>query len=375
MWYLAYREDALNDDGQLVRVRRNVRIAPVKEVSKREAQRLAREILNEVDGAALQPASLITVGDFIEQRFKPDVVWSLKPAGKRHYEYILGEHVVPALGELRLRDVSSDHVQALVKAKIEGGYSVQTAVHIRNAVSAVFNHAKAKRAYSSDNPTIAVRMPELQRKETRSMDFGQGKALLDHLSSPAREMALLSMTGSLNVAEMLGLRWRHLNLTGASVIAGSELVPPFSLIVRENWYRGERCSVKAKSRRRTVPLSTSVVACLAAMQRRPHHTSPDDPVFCSRTGQPLNENNLMKRSVKPVAEQLGMPWVSWHVFRHTHATLGEQIGMALSDRQAQMGHADVRMTLHYTHSDLDRRRPAIEQMATLLVGEARETVN
>ena len=32
-----------------------------------------------------------------------------------------------------------------------------------------------------------------------------------------------------------------------------------------------------------------------------------------------------------------MPWLSWHVFRHTHATLGEQIGMALSDRQAQMG--------------------------------------
>lgn len=375
MWCLSFREDALDGDGQLVRVRKTVRIASTMEVTKREARRLANEILDQVDEAALLPSSLITLGDFVARRFEPDVVWSLKPAGKKHYHYILGEHVVPALGELRLRDVNSDHVQALVKAKIEGGYSVQTAVHMRNAVSAVFNHAKAKKAYSGDNPTIGVRLPEMQRKETRSLDFQQGKALLDHLASPAREMALLSMTGSLNVAEMLGLRWRHLNLTGSSVIAGSELVPPLSLIVRENWYRGERCSVKAKSRRRTVPLSTSVVACLAAMQQRPHHTSPDDPVFCSRTGQPLNENNLMKRSVKPAAEQLGMPWVSWHVFRHTHATLGEQIGMALSDRQAQMGHADVRMTLHYTHSDLDRRRPAIEQMATLLVGEARGTVN
>ena len=40
--------------------------------------------------------------------------------------------------------------------------------------------------------------------------------------------------------------------------------------------------------------------------------------------------------------------------------------MTLSDRQAQMGHGDVRMTLHYTHSDLERRRAAVETMADRL---------
>ena len=63
------------------------------------------------------------------------------------------------------------------------------------------------------------------------------------------------------------------------------------------------------------------------------------------------------------------------MFRHTHATLGEQIGMALSDRQAQMGHGDVRMTMHYTHSDIERRRAAVEAMANRLTAEAAGTVN
>ena len=40
--------------------------------------------------------------------------------------------------------------------------------------------------------------------------------------------------------------------------------------------------------------------------------------------------------------------------------------MTLSDRQAQMGHGDVRMTLHYTHSDLERGRAAVEAMANRL---------
>ncbi|MBZ5677046.1 MAG: tyrosine-type recombinase/integrase [Acidobacteriia bacterium] len=72
---------------------------------------------------------------------------------------------------------------------------------------------------------------------------------------------------------------------------------------------------------------------------------------------------------------LGTPWLSWHVFRHTNATLGEQIGMALSDRQAQMGHGDVRMTMHYTHSDMERRRAGVEAMSEKLTAVTPGTVD
>ena len=70
-----------------------------------------------------------------------------------------------------------------------------------------------------------------------------------------------------------------------------------------------------------------------------------------------------------------MPLLSWHVCRHTHFTLGEQIGMALSDRQARMGHGDIRMTMHYTHSDMDRRRTGIEETTQKLMGKPGGTVN
>ncbi len=43
--------------------------------------------------------------------------------------------------------------------------------------------------------------------------------------------------------------------------------------------------------------------------------------------------------------------------------------MALSDRQAQMSHGDVRLTVHYTHGDLERRRAGIETMTGKLLGE------
>lgn len=150
---------------------------------------------------------------------------------------------------------------------------------------------------------------------------------------------------------------------------------PHSLAVRENYYRGKFGSVKAKSRRRNVPLSKPVIAALEAIRAESTFTGPDDLVFATRNGTPLSERNLLGRMLKPAGEQPGIPWLSWHVFRHTHATRGEQIGVSLSDRQAQMGHGDVRMTMHYTHSDIDRRRQSIETMTDRVLGSGISLVN
>lgn len=127
------------------------------------------------------------------------------------------------------RDVTNDHVQALVKLEIEAGYSVQTAIHIRNAISAVFNHAKLKRAHTGDNLVHGVRLPEMSRKETHALTFDEGPVVLANLPSPVMEMVLLSMTTSLNVAEMLGLRWMRVNLTAESRVMACQVLQPFSL--------------------------------------------------------------------------------------------------------------------------------------------------
>jgi hypothetical protein len=66
---------------------------------------------------------------------------------------------------------------------------------------------------------------------------------------------------------------------------------------------------------------------------------PEDLVFATETGTPLDEKNLVRRIIKPIAGELNMPWMGWHVCRDTHSTFAEELGMALSDRQAQMGHS------------------------------------
>jgi integrase len=93
---------------------------------------------------------------------------------------------------------------------------------------------------------------------------------------------------------------------------------------------------------------------------------PDDVVFCSGIGTPIDAHNVNNRVFRPLAAELGFP-VSWHIFRHSAATFCEHVEMPMSDREKLMGHAAAHMTAHYTHSDVLRRRGYQNEIAARLL--------
>jgi integrase len=60
------------------------------------------------------------------------------------------------------------------------------------------------------------------------------------------------------------------------------------------------------------PLADKVRAHFAAI---PGEST--DLVFTSNGGGPLDPDNLRKRTLKPLVEEVGAPWAGFHTFRHT----------------------------------------------------------
>lgn len=90
-------------------------------------------------------------------------------------------------------------------------------------------------------------------------------------------------------------------------------------------------------------------------------------MFCSRKGTVLNDTNLLLRHLKPAGEQIGVPWVSWHTFRRTHATLLQLAGGSAKDAQAQLGPAQITATLGiYTIPVPAHQRAAVEKLSQLV---------
>jgi site-specific recombinase XerC len=396
-WLLEYREDALDKNGQPTRVRKYRTIAPAEgpnAISKREAQRRAwDEVLSGLDRRNINPSSLMTVEDFVRTKFEPQVVWKKKPGGKKHYSYLLRKLIwscqncgrllrsYPAptgkkikdkeycgcgacqslIANRRLCDVSQDEVERITAHLHRKGYGGQSVKHFRNCISAIFRHAKRLRLYPYENPARDVDLPEVRPTQRPTYTWEQCQLALRALPSPYREMCLTSVTTSLNVAELCGLRQKHCNLTDQIATLDGEVMAPYTLAVRKNFYEGERGSLKTGARCRNVPIDRKLGEALARLVAQSKFQGPEYPLFSSRNGTPVDAHNVSNRHFRPLSVKLGFP-VTWHAFRRAHSSFAGELDLPLADRAATMGHRDARMTLYYDVQSMERRRAVPEQI-------------
>ena len=104
----------------MIRQRVRRRIGSVTELTEQQARARKNEILVSEGATAIstgaRPVSP-TVAEFVAQRFMFEHVALLKKAGRLHYGTYLKNHVLPGIGTLRLKDVSHDDIQRLIRLK------------------------------------------------------------------------------------------------------------------------------------------------------------------------------------------------------------------------------------------------------------------
>ena len=363
-WKLRYRTVQMGADGAPKHYRPEVTLGPASgpgRLSEAEAKALAWNLYLKHEQTG--PTAACTLREFYSERFLPERVAALKAGSRKDYETRWRNWVEPALGAKQLHKIGRTDVQALLARVLEAGRSPQTARHVQKLVQAIYTYAEEVGWFSGRNPASRLKIPDhAVEYEPPTLAPEMLKRVLDELDSPLREMVLLASSTSLTCAEMRGLRWKRVNLTDETAPCGRYVLPPRSLLVLENFYLGEYTTVKAKRRRRIVPLAEPVVAALRLLRGEAVLGSPEDPVFAARTGAPVDTHNASNRVFRKLGNKLGVR-IGWHGLRNTHATLLEADNdLSVFDRMAQMGHASSAMTDHYTGKDLERRRAAVERL-------------
>jgi integrase len=303
---------------------------------------------------AQQSAAIVT--DFVEQKFVPEHVATKGLSGRTHYQAIM-KHVLrpeevdrvfhtdsrksktrlravpdwPYIGGLRLCDVKRADVQCLISAAVARGYSPQTVKHIRNAVSAIFAHAKKMQWFTGDNPASGVMLPEMIRKKAYSLTLAQAMELLGVMQYPEREMTLIAILTGMNATEISGLQWKRVNLAESWAHTDGEAIPPRTIAVRKQWHRGGLDNLGRKSRNRNLPVPAPLLPILMGLSRRPKFGGSDDFVLVNPAGAPVDEHNLTRR-LRSIGKKLQMPWLSWQTFHRTHTTLAFGLGLQLMER-------------------------------------------
>lgn len=165
----------------------------------------------------------------------------------------------------------------------------------------------------------------------------------------------LASTG-LRISEGVGLQWSHV------VVDGSRP----RVRVRRAIVRGREHPPKSRHGRRDVPLSHELVRGLRKLRMATEWARDDDPVFATTAGTPLNPDNLRHRCLRPAAEEAGVPWIGFHTFRHTCASMLFERGANAVQVQRWLGHHSPAFTLAtYVHLLSDDLGAPLELTAEL----------
>ncbi len=149
------------------------------------------------------------------------------------------------------------------------------------------------------------------------------------VQEPTRSLLMLVVLASMRVGEALALRWND--------------VLPDRLIIDERVYEHVFDDAKTQAGKREVPFDRHgvILGALQAMwERNKQFRKPDDLVFASSDGRPLDRRNLFRRHLKKAVMKLGLPKEDdFRSFRTMHASLMRRMGGRIEVARDNMGHS------------------------------------
>ena len=95
--------------------------------------------------------------------------------------------------------------------------------------------------------------------------------------------------------------------------------------------------------------------------------NPEELLFTTRLGTPMDASKLTQRRLQPLLKRLGIRRAGLHAFRHTCASPLVEQGISMRIAQQQLGHSDPRITLAIYRNVLgDSHRQAGERLFSVL---------
>ena len=362
VWVARWWEDVIHTDGTLGRLRRSEVIGTVADFpTRRCAMQALSQRLGSVNSGKARPQSIRTFGDFVKDDWMPVVLPTLKYATQKHYKYMLDVHLVPSFGKRQLRELSREELQSFLSRKLNAGLSWETVHHFKCGLSKILNAAEEWN-YITENVAQKTKLPRRQYGSERAvLTPVQVGNLAAALNEPARSITLLLALTGLRVGELLALRWGSIDLNVRL------------LRVCETVYDGHFDQPKTKRGARTIPIGTETAEILATL--RPAAVDPKALVFATGEGLPLERWNLLRKHLKPAAKKLGLPGVTWHLLRHSHATMLDSVGTPLGTMQSLLGHSTPEITREiYLHAIPEEQRRAVQSVERLVFGPKRTQV-
>jgi integrase len=303
------------------------------------------------DSGLIFDAGKMTVGEYLDRWLADSVKGTVRTSTYERNEEIVRLHIKPSLGRVGLNKLTPTHVRGLYREKLDSGLAPATVRRIHSTLHKALSLAVSDGIVPRN--AAHVKAPRPAPEEMRPLSEDEARAFLDAARQSGERfeaLYVLAITTGLRSGELLGLRWDDADLELGTLRVGRALV-------REGG-RHTLGETKTRRGRRQINLTPRTVNALKKHRKKQLEEKmklaglykDHGLIFASGVGTPINPENLVKRSFKPLLKKAGLLEIRFHDLRHTCATLLLNRGVHSKLVQELLGYATIAMTLDtYSH--------------------------
>ena len=333
-----------------------------------EVKEKLKAALQEAETLDLTRADGCTVEEWVNTWFETYSKPNIRPSTANYYRRFIDRHIIPVLGDIKLKNLTARHIQNLYNdlkdhGRVREAQKSKTpglsSAYIRGLHTMFHNclNRAVKECLILRNPTEDCIVPKLRRKEMKILQP-------DHVSSYLKAadersvlpLFFLELVTGLRKGELVALLWSDLNLEHKTLSISKQIV------ARNGQSQISR--PKTETSIRQISVSQETIDLLI----QEHSKHPDNPyMFPSpKTGKMYHPDSVVNLH-KKILKAAGLEYIRFHDLRHTFATMALQNGVDVKTVSSMLGHYDAGFTLRtYTHATRQKQDEAAQKLGGLL---------
>lgn len=307
------------------------------------------------------------MGEVWLAQYKPNIGLT----ARKRYAAVLKNHLNPAIGPVKLRDLKPLHLKGIINALATKGYSEKTIAEIKQTAAQILD-AAVENDYLHRNVFAKASIPKTGAEEREPIGQKERDLILSACKGHKMGVpALILLYTGIRKGELLALTWEDVDLEGEWLTVNKAV-----------WFDNNRVSVKtpkSKAGTRMVPIPKRIIPILAQAKAAAKSTlvcpSAQGTImthaaYNSAWKGYLHYLNLAAggrdRSRSNPKVQAMTPFTA-HQLRHTYATMLYDAGVDVKSAQKFLGHADLQVTLKiYTHLSEGKELAAVDSINSYL---------
>jgi hypothetical protein len=320
----------------------------------------------EKNGSTIMKAVNVTTYEELTELWLENYCHTVKHSTLIGAKNNIRKYLLPAFGDYKLDKLTPPIIQHQVNQwaidynQLGEGYQQYNQLHALN--KRILSYAVSIQVIST-NPASDIIVPRRKPKEGQKLKYLDDDnlkkflAYLDQLPNTTKDFydtvlyKTLLATG-LRIRECLALEWSDIDLQNGSISVTKTL----------NTLK-EITSPKSKSSIREISLDTKTVLLLRLYKARQGQIGREIGVTYERVFSDSFDNyreaGALRFRLEKHLKLAGCPRLSFHAFRHTHASILLNAGLPYKDIQTRLGHSKISMTMDiYSHLSKENKKKA-----------------